>query len=85
MKALVQRLLGDTCPDAVLAFVEGEAAPLQSAQAHSDVLGFGCYDAESRVALGIDLRILLARLVQGRGFPVIHYSRLVRLRLTQRN
>jgi hypothetical protein len=34
-------------------------------------LGLGRYNAESRQALGIDLRVLLARLVEGRGLPIV--------------
>jgi hypothetical protein len=65
MEAFIQRLLGDTRPNAVLAFIKGEATTFSSSQAHSDALGLGRHDTESREALGVDLRILLTGLVQG--------------------
>ena len=50
-----------------------------SAQADADALGVRRRDAESGVPLGVDLRILLAGLVQGRRLEVFHDRRRVRL------
>jgi hypothetical protein len=71
VKPFIQRPLGDTGPDAVLAFVEREAAALQPAQAHPDALGLGRHDTKARVALRVDLRVLLTGLVQDRGLEIV--------------
>ena len=73
MEALVKRTRV-TGPRAVLTLREGAAV----AEAHADALGIGRHDAEFDAPLRIDLRILFARLIGGRGFPVV--DRLVGLR-----
>ena len=64
VEAFIHRSGCGAHPDAVLAFREGGAPATAQAQAHGDGLRIGRRDAEARVALGVDLRVLLAWLVQ---------------------
>jgi hypothetical protein len=61
VEAFIQRSCCGARPGAILAFREGSAPA--SAQAHTDALGLGSHNAKSGIALGVDLRILLAGLV----------------------
>ena len=67
VKALVQRPCV-TGPRAVLILRKRAAI----SETHPDALGFGCNDTEFHAAFRIDLRILFARLVGWRGFPIIN-------------
>jgi len=71
MEAFVHRAFRGARPDAVLSFDQRRATAAAQAQAHPDILGFRSGDAKARVALGIDLRIRLARLVQTGGFEIL--------------
>jgi len=82
VKALVQRSCRGAHPGAVLGLGQGGAPA--SAQAHADALGLGRDDAESGVALGVDLRVLLARLIGGRGLEIVGLRGLTGLRQAQR-
>src|SRR6185369_13338038 len=66
MKPFVQRS-GVANPGAVLIFREGAAVP----ETHAHALGLGRDDAEFDAPFRVHLRILLARLIGGRWFPIV--------------
>src|SRR5262245_7263348 len=75
VETLIQWPSRSAGPSAVVAFRElGSAA---TAEVHRDALSLGRLDAKPRVALRVALRILLAGLVQARGFKVFLDRRLV--------
>ena len=71
MKALIERLPSDACPETVVAFDELESAALQSSKTHADVFSIGGFDAEAGVTLGVNLRVFLTGLIQRRGFEIV--------------
>src|SRR4030042_1173759 len=83
VESFIQWTFSSAYPGAVRSL--GESSTHTSTQTHAYAFGFRRNDTEPRIALRVYLRVLLAWLIKGRGFPVINNFNLACLGQTYLN